>query len=279
MKQAGSALGNAEEVGHGVAAPVYLRRRNGSAVELLAYDGAQALLKQVTDTPLVDVTGDLNRGFAWPVRGSHPQRSNAVTPLAAPVWPHTAHPTAVTVELWWPPDQDGYRHVRSFVVWADDPYDAYLTACCLWGSAATGAGAKAAFLYGPDRHIAYRINAAAWTCLQIPAEAIARVVATVADRDTTDPLPDDPRKSAMHEERVNGILTYTGTREEIAELLRKHAEDRDNNADYFAAAEMRQAAGDIERGLRNGYVKAAAYRLDDQDNSQQHTAEASPATP
>jgi len=279
MKQVGSVFGDADGFNCGAAPPVYLHRRNGAVVELLPHDDAEALLKQVTDTPLVDVTGDLNRGFAWPVRGSHPRRSNAVTPLAAPVWPYTAHPTAVTIELWWPPDQDGYRHVRSFVVWADDPYVAYLTSCCLWGSAATGAGAEAAFLYGPDRRTAYRINAAAWTCLQIPAETIARVVATVADRDTTDPPPDDPRKCAMREERVDGILTYTGTREEIAKLLRKHADDRDASADYFAAAEMRQAAGDIERGLRNDYVKAAAYRLDDQDNSQQHAAEASPGTP
>jgi hypothetical protein len=258
---------------------VFLRCSNGHSVDLLPLSTAEALLKLVTATPLVDVTGDLTRGFAWSVTGAHPRRSYAVSPLPAPAWPFTTCPTAVTVELWWQADQDGYRHVRSFEVWAEDPHSAYLIACCLWSTAATGAGAEAAFLYGPDRRIAYRINAAAWTCSHIPATTIKRAVATVTDRDTTDPLPDDMRTSAMHEERVDGILTYTGTRKEIAELLRKHAEDRDASADYFAAAEMRQAAGDIERGMRSDYVKAAAYRLDDQDNSQQHTAEASPGTP
>jgi hypothetical protein len=261
------------------ASAVFLRCSNGHSVELLPLSNAEALLKQVTATPLVDVIGDLTRGFAWSVSGAHPRRSYAVSPLPAPVWPFTAHSTAVIVELWWPVDLDGYRHVRSFQVWAQDPYRAYLIACCLWSTAATGTGAEAAFLYGPDRRIAYRITAAAWTCSHIPAATIARAVATVGDRDTTDPLPDDLRTSAMREEPIDGRLTYTGTREEIAELLRKHADDRDANADYFVAAEMRQAAGDIERGVRGEYVRGAAYRLDDVDNRVQHAAEASPGTP
>lgn len=245
MKQVGSALGVADE--HGVAASVYLQRRNGTAVQLLPYGSAEALLEQVTTAPLLDVTGDLVSGFAWPVAGAHPRHSYAVIPLPAPVWPSSPHPAAVTVELWWPPDSQGRRLVRSFVARADAPHDAYLIACCLWSTKATGAGAVAAFLYGPDQSIAYRINDAAWTCSHVPAEAIARAVATTADRYTTDSLP-DARTSAMQEERIEGTLTYTGTAAEIGECLRKHADGRDASMDPRGASAMRAAAEEIEGG-------------------------------
>ncbi|MBS2548353.1 hypothetical protein KGQ19_15920 [Catenulispora sp. NL8] len=185
--------------------PVYLTTANGAGTGLLPYTSAAALLEHVTASPLNTVTGDLTLGFAWPVPGARPRRSYAVIPLAAPVWPNTPYPTAVTVELWWPPDQDGYRHVRSFLVWADAPYYAYRIACCLWSTAATGAGAEAAYLYGPDRRTAYRVNNFAKTCSQIPESYVAAIAATAADRDTTDPLPDSPQPAAavLEEERVS----------------------------------------------------------------------------
>jgi hypothetical protein len=229
-------------------AAVFLRCAGGNGIELLPRGSAEALLKQVTASPLHDITGDLNCGFAWLVPGAHPRRSYAVVPLSAPVWPHTPHPTAVTVELWWTPDESGRRLVRSFVIWADRPYDAYLIACCLWSTKATGAGAEAAFLYGPDRRVAYRINAAAWTCSNIPAKTIAGAVATVADRNTTDPLPDTPRTSAMKPERIDGTLTYIGTSEEIAACPREHADGREASMDAPGAYAMRMAAEQIESG-------------------------------
>ena len=244
------------------ASAVFLRYSNGHGVELLPLSNAEALLKLVTATALVNVTGDLARGFAWSVRGAHPRRSYAVSPLPAPAWPHTPHPTAVTVELWWTPDQYGRRRVRTFVAWADAPYNAYLVACCLWSTKATGAGAEAAFLYGPDRRVAYRINDAAWTCSNIPAETIARAVATVADRETTDPLPDTPRTSAMQAERVDGTLTYTGTGEEISARLREHADHREASMDAPGAYAMRTAAEEVERGERIEFrSKAQVYRV------------------
>jgi len=172
------------------ASKVFLQTINGSGVELLSYDRAQALLKQVTAAPQLNVTGDLATGFAWPTPGAVPRYSQVVVPLAAPAWPDTRHPAMVAIELWWPPDEAGYRRIRSFLGFVNDPFDAYLIACCLWSTRSTGGGAQAAFLYGPDRHTAYRINETAKTCSQIPADTIARVVATAADRDTTDPLPD-----------------------------------------------------------------------------------------
>ena len=190
---------------HTVPSTVYLKTTNGPDIALLPYDSAAALLKQVTASPAIEVAGDLASGFAWAVPGAHPRRSYVVTPLHAPVWPHTSHPAAVTVELWWPPDHHGRRHIRSFIAWADDPFNAYLLACCLWSTKVTGAGAEAAFLYGPDRRVAYRINAAAWTCSCLPPETIARAVVTAADHDTTDPLPDSPRPIEVvpEQERVS----------------------------------------------------------------------------
>lgn len=240
---------------------VYLRTANGSGIDLLPYNNAAALLEQVTATPLFDVVGDLASGFAWPVPGAHPRRSYTVVPLAAPTWPNTPHPAAVTIELWWPPDQDGNRHVRSFLVWADDPYNAYLIACCLWSTADTGAGAVTAFLYGPDRSIAYQIHTAAWTCSHISAETIARVVATIDDHYTTDPLPDDPRTSAMRTERVDGKLTFTGTREEISACLWEHADDREASMDASTALAMRNAAEHIENGSATEYLGMSHYRV------------------
>jgi hypothetical protein len=152
--------------------------------------------------------------------------------------------------LWWPPDQQGRRLVRSFTLWADSPYNAYLVACCLWCRPATGGGAEAAFLYGPDRRVAYRISDAAWTCSNIPAETIARVVATVADRETTDPLPDTPRTSAMQEQRIEGTLTYTGTSAEISTCLKAHADSREVSMDAPSAFELRKAADEVEKGAR-----------------------------
>jgi hypothetical protein len=246
-----------------VPSTVYLKKTNGADTALLPHDSAEALLKQVTAMPLVDVTGDLSRGFAWQVSGAYPRCSYAVVPLAAPVWPHTPHPTAVTVELWWTPDESGRRLVRSFVVWADRPYDAYLIACCLWSDKTTGAGAEAAFLYGPDRRVAYRINDAAWTCSNVPAKTIARAVATVADRNTTDQLPDTPRTSAMKPERIDGILTYTGTSEEIAACLREHADGREASMDAPGAYAMRTAAEQIESGESTDFRSKtqALYRV------------------
>lgn len=216
------------------------------------------MLKQVTATPLHEMTGDLGRGFWWLVPGARPPCSHAVMPLAAPAWP-----TVVTVELWWPPEVAGLRHVRTFGMWATDPFDAYQIACCLWSTKATGAGAEAAYLYGPDRRVAYRISAAAWACSQIPSETIARVVATVTDRDCADPLPDAPRTSAMREERINGMLTWTGDRSEITTLLREHAEARNASADYFTAAALNQAANEIESCTRSEFTTMAAYVVND----------------
>lgn len=263
MNAVGSLLGETDAHAPLPPAAVFLRCAGGDGIELMPRGSAEALLEQVTASRVHEVTGDLTLGFAWPMPGSHPRRSYAVVPLAAPVWPHTPHPTAVTVELWWPRDQSGRRRVRSFVAWTDDPYDAYLVACCLWSTKATGAGAEAAFLYGPDRGVAYRINDAAWTCSNIPAETIARAVATGADRDTTDPLSDTLRTSAMQEERVEGTLTYTGTGEEITACLREHADRREASMDAPGAYAMRTAAVEIERGERGEFrSKAQVYRVD-----------------
>src|SRR2546422_9425676 len=104
-----------ESFGEHLVAPsmVYLKTANGAGVELLPYSAAEALLEQVTVSPLVDVTGDLVSGFAWPVPGAIPRCSQTVTPLAAPIWPNTQRTTVVLIELWWPPDGTGYRRVRS----------------------------------------------------------------------------------------------------------------------------------------------------------------------
>lgn len=175
------------------ASAVYLRTSNGAGTELLPYNAAEALLVNVTASPLATVTGDLDRGFAWPVPGAIPRHSHAVIPLAGPTWPDTQRPAMVFIELWWPPDDAGDRRVRSFLGFVGTPLDAYLVACCLWSTRSTGEGAQAAFLYGPERRTAYRINEIAKTCSQIPAESAIRFAATAADRDTTDPLPDSPR--------------------------------------------------------------------------------------
>ena len=263
MKQVGTVVGDSDELDHATTV-VYLHRNNGTAIRLLPYSSAEALLEQVTAAPLLDVTGDLASGFAWPVPGAHPRRSHVVTPLPAPVWPHVPHPTAVTVELWWTPDQDDRRLVRSFVVWADDPYNAYLIACCLWSSSATGAGAEAAFLYGPDRRVAYRISDAAWTCSNVPAQTMAQAVATATDRFTTDSLP-DARTSAMQEERIDGILTYIGTTAETGERLRNHSDGRDAPMDPRGASALRTAAEEIESGRLTEFRSNAGghYRVEE----------------
>lgn len=253
---------------HTVPSTVYLKTTNGPDTALLPYDSAAALLKQVTASPVIEVAGDLASGFAWAVPGAYPRRSYAVVPVPAPVWPNTPHPTAVTIELWWPPDHHGRRHIRSFVAQADEPFNAYLMACCLWSTKATGAGAEAAFLYGPDRRVAYRISAAAWTCSRFSAQDITRVVATAADRDTTDPLPDTPRTSAMREERIDGVLTYTGTSTEIAECLTTHAASREASMDVSAAFNMRKAAEEIENGSRTEFQNTARYRVADAPDSE-----------
>ncbi|WP_194921591.1 hypothetical protein [Catenulispora rubra] len=263
MNAVGLLLAEVDDRPPPAAAEVFLRSADGHGVELIPRSRAEVLLEQATASPLFDVTGDLIRGFAWPVHGARPRRSYAVIPLATPVWPNTARPTAVTVELWWSADSHGRRHIRSFVVWADDPYDAYLLACCLWSSKATGAGAVAAFLYGPDRRIAYRINAAAWTCAHVSAETVARVVVTSTDCVSAEPLPDTPRTCAMHEQRVDGVLTYTGTSEEISVCLREHADGREASMDAPAAYAMREAAGEIERGARTEFRGMAHYRVDE----------------
>lgn len=250
MKTVGTVLAEVDDGRPSPVAAVFLRGSDGSGIELIPRSQAEAILERVVASPLLDVTGDLRRGFAWPVPGAHPRRSYSVVPLSAPTWPNTPHLTAITVELWWAPDQNGRRLIRTFVAWAADPYNAYLTACCLWSTKATGAGAEAAFLYGPDRRVAYRVNDAAWTCSNIPAETIARAVATVADRETTDPLPDTPRTSAMQAERIEGILTYTGTGEEISACLREHADRREASMDAPGAYAMRTAAEEIARGVR-----------------------------
>lgn len=214
MNTADSLLGESGSPALPFPAAVFLRYSGSDGIELMPRGSAEALLEQVTASPMHDVTGDLSRGFACPVPGAHPRRSHEVAPLAAPVWPNSVHPTAVAVELWWAPDQDGRRLVRSFVAWIDSPYNAYLIACCLWSTASTGAHAEAAFLYGPDRRVAYQIKAAAWTCSNVPAETIARALATASDRFSTRPLP-DARTSALQEERLDRSLTRSSANEVI----------------------------------------------------------------
>jgi hypothetical protein len=250
VKTVGTVLAEVDDGRPSPVAAVFLRGSDGSGIELIPRSQAEAILERVVASPLLDVTGDLRRGFAWPVPGAHPRRSYSVVPLSAPTWPNTPHLTAITVELWWAPDQNGRRLIRTFVAWAADPYSAYLTACCLWSTKATGGGAEAAYLYVPDRSIAYRINDAAWrTCSNISAETIARAAATVADRISTDCLP-DARTSAMQEERIKGTLTYTGTGEEISACLREHADRRQASMDAPGAYAMRTAAEEIARGVR-----------------------------
>lgn len=243
--------------------PCLRRPQFGEAIELLADDSAEAMLSCVSSLPMLSIAGDLTRGYAWPVPGARLRRSYAVSLLAAPIWPNLPHATAVTIELWWPIDEHSHRLVRTFVAWADDPFNAYLIACCLWATALTGGGAEAAFLYSPDRRVAYRITAAAWTCSQIPAETIARVAATAADRYSTDSLPDTLRTSAMHEERVGGVLTYTGTSAEISACLKADADSREASMDAPAAFYMRNAAEQIEVGLRSEYRGMSHYRVVD----------------
>lgn len=243
------------------AAPVFLRRAGGVGVNLMPRGSAEALLKRVTSSPL-DVTGDLVRGFAWSVPGAHPRRSYAVIPLAAPVWSDTSHPTTVAIELWWPPDKHCLRHVRAFAARADDPYSAYLLACCLWSREATGTGAEAAYLYGPNRSVAYRISEATWTCSNILTEPIARAVTSVADFVSTNPLPDSPRTaSAMQTERVDGRLTFAGTHEEISAHLREHADARGFSVDVSTAYAMRNAAARIEDGNSTEYLGMSHHRV------------------
>ncbi|ACU72889.1 hypothetical protein Caci_4021 [Catenulispora acidiphila DSM 44928] len=246
---------------------VFLHVVNGAGVELIRRSRAEALLEQIINTPLLDVTGDVASGFAWVAPGSHPRRSYAVVPLAAPVWPNTPHPILVTVELWWPTDQHGRRRVRSFAVLAEDPFNAYLIACCLWSTKATGAGAEAAFLYGADRRSAYRISAAAWTCSQIPAETIAQAAATIADRVSTAPLPGIRRTSAVREERIDGRQNFTGTREEIGKCLREQADDREVSMDINAAFSLPIAGDRIETGSCTEYLGRSHYRVTEASDS------------
>lgn len=262
MNAVGSLLEEVDDQPPLPTATVFLQTARGDGIALMPRSSAEALLQQVTATALLNVTGDLTLGFAWQVPGAHPRRSYTVIPLAAPVWPYTPHPTAVTVELWWPADLDGRRHVRSFVVCAEAPYTAYLIACCLWSTRATGGGAEAAFLYGPDRRVAYRINAAASTCSHLPAETVARAVATTADRFGTDLLP-DARTSAMQEGHIEGILTYAGTGEEATACLREHADGRSASMDAPGPHAMREAADEIERGERTPSLSRAQvhYRV------------------
>lgn len=184
--------------------PVYLTTVRGSAMELLPFDRAEALLEQVSASPALDVTGDMANGFAWSSPGAVPRHSTTVVPLPTPIWPHSPYATPVVIELWFPADRTGWRSVRSFLGWFAKPYDAYLTACCLWSTRSTGADAEAAFLYGPDRTTAYRINAFAKTCSQLPAKFVAGIAATMTARDTTDPLPDSmlPGLSEATKERA-----------------------------------------------------------------------------
>ncbi|OLE22066.1 MAG: hypothetical protein AUG49_20330 [Catenulispora sp. 13_1_20CM_3_70_7] len=254
----------AEDTGEPAPRPVvFLHAVNGSGTELLPYDRAEALLQHVTAAPQLTVTGDLATGFAWPTPGAVPRYSQVVVPLAAPAWPDARHPAMVVIELWWPLDEAGYRQVRSFLGFVNDPFDAYLIACCLWSTRSTGGGAQAAFLYGPDRRTAYRITETARTCSQIPTEMIARVVATAADRDTTDPLPDElPRGCArVRQERIDGTLTYTGSASEITEVMREHADARESSFDPIQARALRLAADEFEGGIRQVYQGTSHYRL------------------
>lgn len=204
MNAVGSVLGETDDRELAESAVVYLHSVNGSGVDLLPHSRAEALLAQVTASPAWPVTGDLDRGFSWPVLGAVPRRSNSIMPLAAPTWPDSPYATPVTIELWWPADASGYRKVRRFRGLFCDPYRAYLAACCLWATHETGYGAIAAYLYGPDHRTVYRINEFAKTCSAIPEGFVAGIAATAADRDTTDPLPDSPWPVAAvpEEERV-----------------------------------------------------------------------------
>ncbi|GAA2028905.1 hypothetical protein GCM10009839_30260 [Catenulispora yoronensis] len=228
---------------------------------------AEALLEWTTASPMLDVTGDLARGFAWQTPGAVPRRSHVVIPLAAPVWPSGCRQTMVFIELWWARDEQGYRRVRSFLGYVADPCEAYQVACCLWSTCTTGAGATAAFLYGPDRQVVFRIQEAAKTCSQTPADAVLRFTATANDRDTTDLPPDHHvRSSAVHDERINRVLTYAGSRTEIVERLREHAEQMEKSRDPLRAMAMRRAADQIEAGTSDSFKDRAHYLVEEPDS-------------
>ncbi|WP_194908882.1 hypothetical protein [Catenulispora rubra] len=169
---------------------VFLRIVNGSGAELLRFDRAEALLKQMTALAL-PVRGDLQHGYGWQVAGAVPRRAESILPLAAPTWPATPFSMPVVMELWWDPGEDGYRQVRTFTGFFNDPYETYLAVCCLWGTEETGRGARAAYIYSPDRTTLYRVDEMAKTCSQLSPSTIAMLAATKRDRSTTDPLPDE----------------------------------------------------------------------------------------
>jgi hypothetical protein len=73
----------------------------------------------------------------------------------------------------------------------------------------------------------------------------------------------------VEESRINGTVTYTGTRKEITELLREHAATRNASADYFTAAALTQAADRIESGAYHCYRSMAVYLVKDVDTDQQ----------
>lgn len=185
MKSVGRLLGEVALHDGAVAAPVYLRSFNGTAVELLPFTHAQALLRRVSASSALTVTGDLNQGFAWPIPGAHPRRSHVVSPLAAPSWPASDGVTCALIELWWAADQvgAGYR-VMSYNRLFDDPFTAYVAACWLWARPDTGQGAATALLYGRDR-VPYAVEQTATTCARLPTALVAGLVANRSERFTT----------------------------------------------------------------------------------------------
>lgn len=79
----------------------------------------------------------------------------------------------------------------------------------------------------------------------------------------------DKDKRAVKESRINGTVTYTGTRNEITGLLREHADARNASADYFTAAALTQAADEIDSGMCRCYRAMAVYVVSDIETEQQ----------
>lgn len=168
---------------------VYLRSFNGSGMRLLPADRAEALLRHVTALPALEVTGGLATGYAWPVLGALPRHTYVVSPLAAPAWPAPGRPVCVVIELWWQADPvSGRRRILTCCGLFNDPFTAYLTACCLWARPSVGRGAMTVVLYGPDR-VPYVVDHAASACAQLSASQVDELLATCCERFTTEAPP------------------------------------------------------------------------------------------
>ena len=185
MKPVGRLLGEDAVDDDVRAAPIYLRSFNSIAVELLSSDGANKLLRHVRASPALTVAGDLGQGFAWLIPGSHPRCSHVVRPLAALTWPVSAGTTCALIELWRAADETGARYrVSSYNRRFDDPFTAYLTACCLWARPDTGQGTVTVLLYGRDG-FPYAVEAKATTCSGLPVSLVDELATNYSERFTT----------------------------------------------------------------------------------------------